>query len=107
MSFVQLLKELDLFEAKTASFTPTNADGTAGEPQKIAEYFGVSEEKLNALPAAKIVELLDNVALAQISAHLLSLVAWDIMISLALSRTYPPTTASNNRVTTERTAPIP
>src|SRR6202008_1949537 len=46
MSFVQLLKELDLFETKEASFTPANPDGTAGETQKIAEYFGVSEEKL-------------------------------------------------------------
>src|SRR3546814_859780 len=95
MSFVQLLKENDLFEAKTASFTPTNADGTAGEPQKIAEYFGVSEEKLNALPAAKLVELRDNGALAQIYAHLLSLVGWDRLISLALARA-PQTPAAAN-----------
>ena len=41
-SFVQLLKDLDLFETKTANFTPTNPDGSAGEPQRIAEYFGIS-----------------------------------------------------------------
>jgi hypothetical protein len=85
-SFVQLLKDLDLFETKTASFTPMNADGTQGEPQKIAEYFGVSEDKLNALPADKLVELRGNGALAQIYAHLLSLVGWDRLISLALTR---------------------
>src|SRR5688500_1968930 len=31
MSFVQLLKDLDLFETKVANFTPANPDGTAGE----------------------------------------------------------------------------
>ena len=86
MSFVNLLKELDLFESKTATFTPANPDGTAGEPQKIAEYFGVSEEKLNKLPAEKYIELRDNGALAQIHAHLISLVGWDRLVALALFR---------------------
>jgi hypothetical protein len=87
MSFVQLLKDLDLFELKTATFTPPTPDGQpAAEPQKIAEYFGVSEEKLNKLPADKFIELRDNGALAQIYAHLLSLVGWDRLISLALTR---------------------
>ena len=86
MSFVQLLKDLDLFESKTATFTPANPDGTPGEPQQIAEYFGVSEEKLNALPAAKFVELRDNGALGQIYAHLHSLVGWDRLIALAMAK---------------------
>jgi hypothetical protein len=86
MSFVQLLKDLDLFETKTAQFTPTNPDGTAGEPQKIAEYFGVSEEKLNKIPSAKLTELRDNGALGQIYAHLLSLVGWDRLIALAMAK---------------------
>ena len=86
MSFIQLLKDLDLFESKTANFTPVNADGTAGEPQQIAEYFGVSEEKLNKLPADKLVEIRDNGALAQIYAHLLSLVGWDRLVAVALTR---------------------
>jgi hypothetical protein len=87
MSFVQLLKDLDLFELKTANFTPPTMEGQpAAEPQKIAEYFGVSEEKLNQLPAEKYIELRDNGALAQIYAHLISLVGWDRLISLALTR---------------------
>jgi hypothetical protein len=87
MSFVQLLKDLDLFELKTASFTPPTMEGQpAPEPQKIAEYFGVSEDKLNQLPPEKYIELRDNGALAQIYAHLLSLVGWDRLISLALTR---------------------
>jgi hypothetical protein len=86
MSFVQILKDNDLFETKTANFTPMNPDGSAGEPQKIAEYFGVSEEKLNKLSPAKLVELRDNGALGQIYAHMLSLVGWDRLIALAMAR---------------------
>ncbi|HEY8573943.1 SapC family protein [Phenylobacterium sp.] len=86
VSFVQILKDLDLFETKTAQFTPANPDGTQGAPQKIADYFGVSEEKLNKLPTEKLVELRDNGALSQIYAHLLSLVGWDRLIALAMAR---------------------
>ena len=86
MSFVQLLKDLDLFETKTAQFTPANPDGTPGEPQKIAEYFGVSEEKLNKIPGDKFVELRDNGALGQIYAHMHSLVGWDRLIALAMTK---------------------
>jgi len=87
MSFVELLKDLDLFELKIANFTPPVQEGLPqGQPQKIAEYFGVSEEKLNKLPAEKYIELRDNGALGQIYAHLLSLVGWDRLISLALTR---------------------
>ncbi|HEX5263533.1 MAG TPA: SapC family protein, partial [Phenylobacterium sp.] len=87
-NFVQILKELDLFEEKTATFTPANPDGSAGEPQKIADYFGVSEEKLSKLPADKYIELRDNGALPQIQAHLLSLLGWDRLVSLAIVKQY-------------------
>ncbi|HEX3699148.1 MAG TPA: SapC family protein [Phenylobacterium sp.] len=86
LSFVQILKDLDLFEVKIANFIPANPDGTAGEPQKIADYFGVSEEKLNKLPAAKLAELRDNGALQQIYTHLASLVGWDRLIALTMVR---------------------
>jgi hypothetical protein len=86
LNFVQLLKDLDLFETKDAMFTPMNPDGTPAQPQKIAEYFGVSEEKLNKLPKDKFIELRDNGALAQIYAHLLSLIGWDRLIALAMSQ---------------------
>lgn len=85
-SFVQVLKDLDLFEMKTASFTPASPDGTMGEPQKIADYFGVSEEKLNALSTEKLVEIRNNGALNQIYAHLVSLVGWDRLVALALAK---------------------
>ena len=85
-AFVQLLKDLDLLVVREAVFTPRNPDGSAGEPQTIAEYFGVSEEKLNALPHDKFIELRDNGALAQIYAHLVSLAGWDRLIALAMAR---------------------
>lgn len=94
-SFVALLKDLDLFETKVANFTPMNADGTPGEPQRIAEYYGVSEEKLAKLPTEKFIELRDNGALQQIYAHLLSLVGWDRLIALAMARQAQGEVAAN------------
>jgi len=85
-SFVSLLKELDLFETRKTTHTPVNPDGTAAETLTIAEYFAVSEEKLKKLPDDKIRQLLDNGAIAQIYAHLASLIGWDRLIALAIAR---------------------
>ncbi len=85
-SFVQLLKELDLFEIKRATMTTANPDGTPGEPQPLAEYFAVSEEKLRALEPEKLKELIGNGAVAQIYAHLVSLIGWDRLVALAMAR---------------------
>lgn len=85
-SFVELLAGLDLFTTRETVFTPTNPDGTQGEPQKLAEYFAIDEAKLNALPADKFIELRDNGALTHVYAHLTSLLAWDKLIALAIER---------------------
>ena len=86
-SFVQLMKDLDLFDVKKAHFQPRGLDGNpAGEPQLVAEYFAVSEDKLKALPAEKFAELRDNGALAQIYAHITSLLGWERLIARALVR---------------------
>jgi hypothetical protein len=85
-AFVKLLTDLDLLETREANFTPRNPDGTAAAPQKIAEYFAVSEEKLKALPGDKLAELRDNGALGQIYAHLVSLLGWDRLIAIAFQR---------------------
>jgi hypothetical protein len=94
-SFVNLLVELDLLEDKKAYFTPPpGPDGVAGAPQVVAEYKGVSEAKLNALPAEKLKELRDNGALAQIYAHLISLLGWDRLLVKAMLRPRIPVAAN-------------
>lgn len=85
-SFVELLTSLDLFETRKTSYRPTNPDGTQGPEQNLAEYFAVSEEKLKALPDAKLRELMDNGALRQIFAHLNSLGQFDNLVNIALLR---------------------
>ncbi|SFS36917.1 SapC family protein [Brevundimonas viscosa] len=94
-AFVQLLKDLDLLDVREASFTPRNPDGTAGQPQKLAEYFAVSEDKLKKLPADKLAELRDNGALGQIYAHLVSLLGWDRLIAMAFQRAAAMPAAAN------------
>lgn len=94
-SFMQLLKDLDLLDVREAVFTPRNPDGTPGEAQKIAEYYAVSEDKLKALPAEKLVELRDNGALGQIYAHMVSLLGWDRLIAMAFQRAAQTPAAAN------------
>jgi hypothetical protein len=89
-SFVALMNELDLFEKKEARFTPPEG----GESQLVAEYNGISETKLNALPVEKLKELRDNGALAQIYAHLVSLLGWDRLIVKAMLRPRTPVAAN-------------
>ena len=95
-AFVKLLTDLELLETREALFTPRNPDGTAAAPQKIAEYFAVSEEKLKALPAKKLAELRDNGALGQIYAHLVSLLGWDRLIAMAFQRAAAAQPAAGN-----------
>jgi hypothetical protein len=94
-SFVNLLRELDLFETRSATYTPSRPDGSAGPVQTIAEYYAVSEAKLKALPAPKLQEMMQNGALSQIYAHLHSLVGWDRLIALAIARQSPATRPAN------------
>jgi hypothetical protein len=84
--WIDMLKGLDIFENKQAAFNPILPDGTTGEPVLIAEYFAISEDKVNALPDEKLLELQKNGALGFIYAHLLSLLNWDRMIALAAKR---------------------
>lgn len=85
-AFIALLNKHDLFELKTAQFTPRNADGTPGQPQQIADYYGVSETKLRALAQEDLAQLRDNGALQQIYAHLMSLLNWEFLIARAMER---------------------
>jgi hypothetical protein len=103
--FVKVINDLDLLETRSASFTPQNPDGSAaGEPQKIADFYAVSEAKLNALPAAKLDELRASGALQQIYAHLNSLYGWERLVVRALARQNPPTPVSADQRATPEAA---
>jgi SapC protein len=96
LSFVNLLKEMDLFEEKTATFTPpAGPDGKVGQPQNIATYQGVSEAKLAALSGEQLKTLTSTGALTQIYAHLISLYGWDRLIVKAMLRPRTPVAANN------------
>lgn len=86
MAFVETLKELDLFELREQTFTPANPDGTPGEVIKLADFFAVSETKLNALAPAKLAELRDTGALQQMYVHLNSLMNWERLVSKTMQR---------------------
>lgn len=85
-AFMKLLEDNDLLEQRESNFTPRNPDGSNGAPQKIADYWAVTDEKLNKLSAKKLVELRDNGALSQIYAHQASLLGWDRLIAVAMTR---------------------
>jgi hypothetical protein len=94
--FVKLLRDNDLFEVKQATFTPRSPDGEAGEPQLLAEYYAVSEEKVSKLPKEKVLELYENGALQQIFAGVTSLLNWERLLAKALSRAPAPGAANAN-----------
>jgi SapC protein len=85
-AFCELIEQLELLDLQYTDYTPRNADGSPGEPQRIAEYFAISEQKLNALPADKFIELRDNGALRQIYAHINSLGGWEKLMAIAVDR---------------------
>ena len=94
-SFVSVLTDLDLLETRKQMYTPMNPDGTPGQPQELAEFYAVSEDRLKALPDAKIRELMENGALPQIYAHMISLNGWDRLVGLAMYRQSMAPTAAN------------
>lgn len=79
-----LLDEHELFETKTVSYRPRNTDGSLADPVTLAEYFAVSMDKLNALPAETLVQLRDNGALNAIYVHNVSLLNWKMIVERAL-----------------------
>lgn len=85
-AFVRMLRELDIFEHKEATYTPGMMEGQPTQPVLIAGYFAISEDKLRALPVDKFIQLRDSGALGLIYAHLQSLWNWDRLVSLAMTR---------------------
>lgn len=93
--FTALLTRFDLFEQKSVAFQPRDAQGNVvGEQQKIADYWAVSEEKLNALPQDQFMELKNNGAIGAIYAHLVSLLNWQRIIQRAVRANSPQPAAA-------------
>ncbi len=84
--FVEMLDKAGLFETKSVSFTPRDASGAVGEPQKIADYFAISEEALNGLTDAKFQDIRNTGALAAVYAHMVSLLNWQRVIQRTMRR---------------------
>ena len=73
-AFVERLTALDLFEKKEIKVAnPQDPEN----PVTVADYFGVSQEKLTALPDDKTLELHKSGDLAAITSHLISLQRWE------------------------------
>jgi hypothetical protein len=94
--FCNLMKEMDLFEFREATYRPNSPDGTEIPPVKLADYYAISNDKLNQLPPEKFMVLRDNGALPQIYAHLISLLAWDKLVAMQLERQMRETPAAAN-----------
>ncbi len=86
---VSVLEEHDLFEEKTVNFQPRNADGSLGDPMKVADYYAVSTEKLNKLSPDALVSLRDSAALNAIYIHNVSLLNWKRVIDRAMRQQTP------------------
>ncbi len=85
--FTKILVQFDLFEQKTVAFQPRDPQGNAvGEQQKIADYWAISEERLNNLSDEQLLQLRTNGALGAIYAHILSLLNWQRVIQRAVSK---------------------
>jgi hypothetical protein len=86
VEFIEMIDRAGLFETKSVTFTPRDPSGAAGEPQKIADYFAISEERLNNLSNDKFQEIRNTGALAPIYAHMVSLLNWQRVIQRTLRR---------------------
>lgn len=83
--FSKVMQKFGLLEQKTVAFQPRDAQGNeTGPQQKIADYFAVSEEKLNNLAPDQFVELRNSGAIGAAYAHLVSLLNWQNVIQRAL-----------------------
>ena len=92
--FVKMVRDLDLFEQKSVTFQPRDMNGAdTGPVQKVADYWAISEERLNQLSDERFLELKANGAVGAVYAHLVSLLNWQRVVQRAM-RTPPPEQAA-------------
>jgi hypothetical protein len=92
VEFIEMIDKAGLFEQKSVSFTPRDAQGNPGAPQKIADYYAISEEGLNALADGQFNDIRNTGALAAVYAHMVSLLNWQRVIQRTMRRIGPSTT---------------
>lgn len=74
--FTKRLATYDLIQGQTAQYTPQGA----GEPQAFAQYFGIDEEKMNALTDEQIIELRKSGMLPILYAMVMSMGNWRMLL---------------------------
>ncbi len=80
--FAKVLNHHELIQQQTAHYTPTGAS----EPVTFAQYFGVDEERLKALPVETKMELESQGVLALIYALLISMGNWRLLLQRRAKR---------------------
>jgi hypothetical protein len=86
-TFIDRMKELDLFDQQQATFQPRNDQGEpVGDPQVVASYWGFSGEKLKTLEPKVFADLRDNTYLGAVYAQMLSMGQWDTLMNKAAVR---------------------
>ena len=79
--FIQRITEADLWQTKRISVAMPDENGQPGETQNIAEYFAISEEKLQALSPAQFEILRKDGCIAGIYGHLISQLLWPKLLN--------------------------
>lgn len=93
MEFVKVIQNFGLFEQKTVAFQPRDEQGNSvGEQQKIADYWAIDENKLNALSEEQFKQLREQGALGACYAHMISLLNWQRVITKAVNTPMPAET---------------
>lgn len=79
---VKTLKKLDLVQPQSAQYTPTGG----AENRTFAQYFGIDEKKLQALPDEQFLELRRTNVLPIVYSQLMSMANWRNLISRRMHR---------------------
>lgn len=80
--FGKRLAGFDLLQSQTAQYTPQGAE----EPRTFAQYFGIDEDKFNALTDEQILEMRKSGMLAIVYAILMSLGNWRLLLQRRAKR---------------------
>ncbi|PHS28521.1 MAG: peptidase [Robiginitomaculum sp.] len=88
-NFIKVMEDLDLFDTIDVNIPRASEDGKSLVQQKIGEFVGLSQEKLNKLSADKIVELRDNGGLMAVYAQMISQANWQRLVSQEMKNPAP------------------